>query len=95
MSSKPVPVDNGMLPFWRSLPHALDNHRSTESLPGRSDIVIVGAGYTGASVAYHILNQMKAKGKPVPSITIVEARQACSGATARNGGYLICPCRRS
>lgn len=94
MSSKHIPVPNGMLPFWRTDPHPLDNHRSSESLPEQSDIVIIGAGYAGSSVAYHILDQIKPGGTP-PSITILEARQACSGATARNGKlhfFLICDC---
>lgn len=82
--SKPVPVPNGTLPFWRTDPHPLDNYRSSETLPGQCDIIIVGAGYAGSSVAHHILSQVKSGTKP-PSITILEARQACSGATARNG----------
>ncbi|KAJ5522770.1 hypothetical protein N7513_013343 [Penicillium frequentans] len=82
-----VPVANGMLPFWRTDPHPLDNYRSSETLPEHSDIVIIGAGYAGSSVAHHILQQVK-PGSPVPSITILEARQACSGATARNGGHM-------
>ncbi|KAJ5150100.1 hypothetical protein N7448_001678 [Penicillium atrosanguineum] len=85
--SKHVPVQNGMLPFWRTDPHPLDNYRSSETLPEESDIVIVGAGYAGSSVAYHILNQVEPGTNP-PSITILEARQACSGATARNGGHM-------
>ncbi|KAJ6111020.1 hypothetical protein N7486_003255 [Penicillium sp. IBT 16267x] len=81
-----------MLPFWRTDPHPLDNYRSSETLPGKSDIVIVGAGYAGSSVAYHILSQVEPGTKP-PSITILEARQACSGATARNCkmASLSCP----
>jgi glycine/D-amino acid oxidase-like deaminating enzyme len=73
-----------MLPYWRTEPHRLDNYRSTDTLPKEIDIIIVGAGYAGSSVAYHILDQIKPGSKP-PSITILEARQACSGATARNG----------
>lgn len=84
MPSEHFPVPNGVLPYWRTQPHRLDNHRSTDALPKESDIVIIGAGYAGASIAYHILNQIKSGAKP-PSITILEARQACSGATARNG----------
>ena len=85
MSSKHLPVADGMLPFWRTDPHPLDNYRSSEELPDQSDIVIIGAGYAGSSVAHHILNLVKPGSKP-PSIVILEARQACSGATARNGG---------
>ncbi|CAG7954251.1 unnamed protein product [Penicillium olsonii] len=92
MSSKPTPVPNGTTPFWRTEPHALDSHRSTEFLPLECDIVIVGAGYAGASVAHHIINQTQ-PGLIPPSIVILEARQACSGATGRNvifhiGGHM-------
>ncbi|KAJ5912178.1 uncharacterized protein N7473_001481 [Penicillium subrubescens] len=87
MPSDHFPAPNGMLPYWRTEPHRLDNYRSTEALPKESDIIIVGAGYAGSSVAYHILDQIKPGSKP-PSITILEARQACSGATARNGGHM-------
>ncbi|KAJ5223842.1 hypothetical protein N7468_008384 [Penicillium chermesinum] len=85
--SGPFPVTNSTLPYWRTDPDPLDNYRSSEKLPQESDIVIIGAGYAGSSVAYHILNQTKSSSNP-PSITILEARNACSGATARNGGHM-------
>lgn len=81
--SKSFPVDNGIPSFWRSQPDTLDNHRSTEALPETSDIVIIGTGFAGASTAYHCLDQSRNTTKP--SIVILEARQACSGATGRNG----------
>ncbi|KAL1863349.1 hypothetical protein Plec18167_008211 [Paecilomyces lecythidis] len=80
----PFPVPNSTVSFWRAQPDKLDDHRSTEGLPSECDIVIVGAGYAGASVAYHLLDNNPAP----PSIVILEARQACSGATGRNGGHL-------
>lgn len=82
---KHFPVDGGMTSFWRSQPDTLDNHRSTESLPESSDIVIVGSGYTGAATAYHCLVESQSAQAKNPSIVILEARQACSGATGRNG----------
>ncbi|KAJ6011793.1 hypothetical protein N7499_013234 [Penicillium canescens] len=87
MATKHTPVPNGMTSFWRTEPHPLDSHRSTEFLPEECDIVIVGAGYAGSSVAHHILSQTPVGVKP-PSILILEARQACSGATGRNGGHM-------
>ncbi|GAT26542.1 FAD dependent oxidoreductase [Aspergillus luchuensis] len=80
--------------FWRSEPDPLDNFRSTESLPETSEIVIVGAGYAGASTAYHCLERSRLVSAKQPSIVILEARQACSGATGRNGKYSSGgPCR--
>ncbi|GES58013.1 FAD dependent oxidoreductase [Aspergillus terreus] len=83
-----LPVDNPTRPFWRLQPHPLDELRSTPDLPEQSDIVIIGAGYTGISTAYHLLKLLGSHDKPYPAITILEARQICSGATGRNGGHL-------
>ncbi|KAL1868321.1 hypothetical protein Plec18167_008246 [Paecilomyces lecythidis] len=83
-SQGPIPVPNSTLPFWRTTPDELDKHRSTPELPEECDILIIGAGFSGASLAYHIY-----KDNPFPpSVLILEAREACSGATGRNGGHL-------
>lgn len=77
----PFPAPDSTLSFWRTQPDKLDDHRSTEELPAECDIVIIGAGYAGASIAYHLLDDNPSP----PSIVMLEARQACSGATGRNG----------
>lgn len=77
----PFPHPTSMLPFWRTDLHKLDNYRSTENLPAECDVLIIGAGYAGVTTAYHLLDGNMLP----PSIVILEARQACSGATARNG----------
>lgn len=84
----PFPVDDSLTSFWRANPLPLDDFRSTPELPAEVDIAIIGAGYAGASTVYHILKSCKDRGVPAPSIAILEARQACSGATGRNGGQL-------
>lgn len=68
--------------FWQTEKDELHDHRSTEQLPEHSDIVIIGAGYAGVGTAYHLMKDYDAK-----SVTILEARGACSGATGRNGGH--------
>ncbi|OAA57389.1 FAD dependent oxidoreductase [Niveomyces insectorum RCEF 264] len=83
-----LPVPNSTTSFWRAEPLPLDNHRSTPDLPAEVDIAVVGAGYAGASTVYHILQYCKEHAVPIPKIVILEARQACSGATGRNGGQL-------
>ncbi|EGU75886.1 hypothetical protein FOXB_13589 [Fusarium oxysporum f. sp. conglutinans Fo5176] len=85
MSSKPFPPPNGMTSFWRSSPGSLDNHRSTKELPSQCDILIIGAGYSGASLVTHMLSQPESKDK---SIVVLKAWQLCSGATGRNGGHI-------
>ncbi len=87
MANPPLPVENSTTSFWRSQSlHEIDNLRSP-NFPSEADIVIIGAGYTGASLAYHILN-LSPNSANKPSIVILEAREACSGATGRNGGHL-------
>ncbi|OLN81502.1 Gamma-glutamylputrescine oxidoreductase 2 [Colletotrichum chlorophyti] len=86
MSEKPLPVPNATIPYWRQELHELDSYRSSEALPSEQDVVIVGAGYSGASLAYYLLDGVE--GSTRPSITILEARETCSGATARNGGHV-------
>lgn len=81
-----LPVDNATIPYWRTEPHALDEHRTTKTLPTGCDIAIVGAGMTGIATAYHI---SKLEGDNSPSVVILEARQLCSGATGRNGVSML------
>ncbi|CZR54288.1 uncharacterized protein PAC_04171 [Phialocephala subalpina] len=68
--------------YWQTPPLPISDHRSTPNLPKTSKYVIVGSGITGTSIAWKILQE-----EPGASITILEARQACSGATGRNGGH--------
>lgn len=81
------PVPNPTLPYWRSDLHDLDSLRTTEHLPEDCDILIIGAGLSGVSTAYHLLNDNPSP----PSIVLLEAREICSGATGRNGGHLLAP----
>jgi hypothetical protein len=83
-----LPVPTYTLPYWRTQLHPIDSHRSSESLPTQCDIAIIGAGMAGVTTAYHLCKQMAAQGRE-PSITMLEAREVCSGATGRNG---VCTC---
>ena len=55
------------------------------SLTGDSetDVVIIGAGYTGLSCAYHLANQHKIK--PL----VLEANQTAWGCSGRNAGFIL------
>ncbi|KAF9695241.1 hypothetical protein EKO04_007212 [Ascochyta lentis] len=82
------PVAGAVPSSWRKHVGPIDNHRSTESLGTHADIVIIGAGYVGASIVHHLIEEHARCDRPLPSILILEAREACSGATGRNGGHL-------
>jgi len=50
----------------------------------RADVVIVGGGYTGLSVAYHIHQRF-----PDKKIALIEGARCGYGASGRNGGFCI------
>jgi glycerol-3-phosphate dehydrogenase len=79
---KPFPSKTSTLSFWRTELDDIDELRTSEDLPTECDVVIVGSGFSGASVAYHLLAD---EPDPPFSVTMLEARQVCSGATGRNG----------
>lgn len=77
-----LPPLNPTISYWHNAPLGLANHRTTTEVPTSIDVLIIGSGITGASLAYNILSQPIA-----PSVLMLEARTACSGATGRNGGH--------
>lgn len=79
-----VPAETPLESFWQTPRDKLHDHRSSESLPDHSDVLIIGAGYAGVSTAYHLVKDHPDAQR---SVTILEARGACSGATGRNGGH--------
>lgn len=79
-----LPTPSSTKPFWHRDGHDLSSHRSTANLPASQDVLIIGAGFTGAASAYYMTKAANAPDR----ITILEARDACSGATGRNGMFL-------
>jgi hypothetical protein len=81
MTSNVFPVQVSTTPYWRTELHEIDSIRSSEDLPPECDVLIIGAGLSGVSTAYHLLDGNRTP----PSVVILEAREVCSGATGRNG----------
>jgi len=86
-----LPVPNPMPSYWLQQPHPYATLRTTPSLPTTCDIAIIGSGMAGVLTLYHILQTSHksylATGKPMPRVVLLDARDLCSGATARNGGH--------
>ncbi|KAK5123929.1 hypothetical protein LTR85_002126 [Meristemomyces frigidus] len=80
-----LPVPGSTKSFWHTELHDLADHRSTPELPTECEVLIIGSGYAGTSVAY---NLAKSESTATNSVVVLEARQACSGATGRNGGHI-------
>ncbi|KAK3945709.1 putative fad dependent oxidoreductase [Diplogelasinospora grovesii] len=78
-----LPRDSPTVSYWQDPPDAtISDLRSTPTLPSSTDVVIIGSGITGAGVAWNLL-----QANPNLGVVMLEARQACSGATGRNGGH--------
>jgi glycine/D-amino acid oxidase-like deaminating enzyme len=80
-----LPVSNPTESYWQQPPHQQLFKSQSSVLPTRQDVVIIGSGITGCSVAWHLLQE----GSP-RKVTVLDAREICSGATGRNGGRINC-----
>jgi glycine/D-amino acid oxidase-like deaminating enzyme len=74
-------VDN----FWFKTTD-MENQKINEPLRGshKTDVVIIGGGYTGLSAAYHIRQKF-----PEKKIVLLEGAFCGYGASGRNGGFCI------
>ncbi|KAH7323557.1 FAD dependent oxidoreductase [Rhexocercosporidium sp. MPI-PUGE-AT-0058] len=94
-----LPRSNPTTSYWQDPPDAqVSDYLSSPTVPETADVVIIGSGITGAGIAWNLLNgdddSPKGSGsgnkmgeKKKEKIVMLEARQACSGATGRNGGH--------
>lgn len=81
-----LPNANPSISYWQLPPlEGVANHQSAQ-LPSEADVVIIGSGISGTSIAWHLLKEAN-RTTPL-RIAMLEARQACSGATGRNGGHI-------
>ncbi|KAH8808473.1 FAD dependent oxidoreductase [Xylogone sp. PMI_703] len=78
-----LPVDNPTTSYWQDPPDAeVADFKNAETVPETADTVVIGSGITGVSVALGLLNKDEKE-----KVVMLEARQAVSGATGRNGGH--------
>lgn len=81
-----LPNANPSVSYWQLPPlEGVADHQSAQ-LPSEADVVIIGSGISGTSIAWHLLKEAN-RTTPL-RIAMLEARQACSGATGRNGGHI-------
>jgi len=69
-------------PIWDLYWSTTVPHVSLPKLDGshRTDVAIIGAGFTGLSAAYHL-------GQAGIDVTVIDAQHPMFGATGRNGGF--------
>lgn len=78
--------------FWLKDPHPTLHKMQSSTLPERAEVVIIGSGITGTSVAKTLLEHIKhpqGNSSNEPLVVLLEAREICSGATGRNGGHIL------
>jgi glycine/D-amino acid oxidase-like deaminating enzyme len=80
-----LPVSNATIPFWQ-IPLDPLAQVASETFPKTADVVILGSGMTGCSVAKGLL-----EGDSNMTIVVLEARGLTSGASSRNGGHIVSP----
>ncbi len=74
-------------PFWLITENPLANYpwssQTEASLPNECEVIVIGAGFTGAGCAY-FWSKHKAK-----SMAVLEMDDPASGASGRNGGEIV------
>lgn len=89
-------------PWLNELTAAADGVASEATLPDYADVVIVGAGMTGCSLAYHLCTMAAGEtgeddllrggaSVGIKSVVCIDGRCVAGGASGRNGG-IMWPC---
>ncbi|KAI5456541.1 FAD dependent oxidoreductase-domain-containing protein [Mariannaea sp. PMI_226] len=82
------PVETPTSSYWLDDPPFPELCDIQGVLPDESDVVIIGSGITSVSIAKTLLELSEQDGGAPLKVTVLEARQLCSGATGRNGGHI-------
>jgi glycine/D-amino acid oxidase-like deaminating enzyme/CRP-like cAMP-binding protein len=69
-------------PYWFRSGHPLAGFRSQAELPAEADIVVIGAGLTGASTAYHLAGAAREGMR----VVVLDRGDPAGEASGRNGG---------
>lgn len=78
----PIAMPEEDTPYWQLLPNPLAAFRSTPELPSEVDLLIIGAGLTGASAAYHAIPFARVGQR----VAVIDMGDPASQASGRNGG---------
>jgi hypothetical protein len=91
----PLPTPESTASYWHKEPSKiLLNHRTTKDLPPVVDVVVVGSGIVGAFAAWRLLQdgqggELSGARRNVQNVLMLEAREACWGATGRVGSLSL------
>ncbi|MEX1231459.1 MAG: FAD-binding oxidoreductase [Planctomycetaceae bacterium] len=78
-------------PFWLAAGNPLENHpwrtQPDATLPDRAHVVVIGAGFTGGSLAYHWGKYATADGNH--KMVVLDMGDAAGGSSGRNEGLVV------
>ena len=69
-------------PYWFRCQHSLAGFQSNPDLPAVCDVLVIGAGLTGASAAYHLADALGDDAK----VVVIDQGDPGGEASGRNGG---------
>lgn len=75
----PVPTEA----YWQLPKAPVAEWGAHDPVPAYADVVVVGSGITGTSFARTLLDWERENRRQGVSVVMLEAREACSGATGR------------
>lgn len=83
-------------PIWLADRNPLENHPwvgdPAATLPEQAEVVVIGAGFTGAALAYHWAKRapnQQEKPDPRANMVLLEMGEAASGSSGRNEGLVV------
>ena len=81
-TAHPIGIPANDTPYWLRGERLLANHQSNPTFPKTADVVIIGAGLTGASAAYHLAQEDRSGAR----IVVLDQGEPAGEASGRNGG---------
>jgi glycine/D-amino acid oxidase-like deaminating enzyme/CRP-like cAMP-binding protein len=81
-TTHPISLPRNDEPYWFRCGHSLAGYRSQPTLPDSCDILIIGAGLTGASAAFHLIDSLGDGAR----VVVIERGDPAGEASGRNGG---------
>ncbi|KAG5337154.1 hypothetical protein C0989_010487 [Termitomyces sp. Mn162] len=89
LSASPgLPVPAPTEAYWQIPRAPVAEWGCGDEVGGYADVVVLGSGITGTAVARTLLDWGREQKEKGLSVVMLEAREACSGATGRNGGHI-------
>ncbi len=80
----PIGIPTDDTPYWLREGHPLAGYRSAKTLPAEVDVVVIGAGLTGASTAYHLADAVR---RGDLTALVLDQSDPASEASGRNAGH--------